>query len=844
MPYAVVVDDSARHDEPTEPMSPQRATPGEGGAEQESEPASPTSSPLSRGAIVGRYVVVDVLGAGAMGVVYAAYDPELMRQVALKVLHPREDLAIAGARLQREAQALARLSHRNVVAVYDVGHDGGRVYLAMELVRGTNLRGWLAERPRPWSEVLPVMIAAGQGLAAAHAHGLVHRDFKPENVIVGDLDAKAPRVCVTDFGLARPGPATESEDAPAAGALAMTLTVDGMAVGTPAYMAPEQHVGAPADARADQYSFCVALYEALYGERPFDGDHAAALSEAKHAGDVRPAGRSKIADPAGRTWPVPAWLRAIVKRGLAVAPEDRFASMDELLAALGGDPIAKRRTQHVVIAGVGALALVGIVLAVASDREGPCAGAGALPPGWDDDTRAAIEHAFAASGQGYAPSLAGWVVTSLDDAANGWSATHRDLCEATWLRGEQSPELLDVRMACMRRTWDELAAAAAVLADADAIVVEHAPALVGDLARADTCAQLDATHAEPASSEQQQLERELADARALRLAGREADAGTRADDLLARARELGEPHVLGEILLLRAQLSDELGDSAAARALLQEALGNAKPAKDARLEAQIWTVLAHVVGYTDHDYVEGRFYGELALAAVDALGRDDVLRSWADTSLGAIAFVAGDDQTARRHWESALALRRAALGETHYLTASSLNNLGGVLYGLRDYAEAARLLEEAMQRREQMFGATHPSVAESAINLGLVRVAQHRAKEAIAVIERALAIQSAALGPDHPNVGRAHDALCGALEQSGDFAAAIDHAAKAEAIYRASYGAQHPALDAVSLHHARALVGLGRRAEARALLEPLLTRATPLDAELRVEIEAALQTAQ
>jgi tRNA A-37 threonylcarbamoyl transferase component Bud32/tetratricopeptide (TPR) repeat protein len=814
-----------------DPSTELRNDAGEAGAELE---------PLARGAIVGRYVVVDVLGAGAMGVVYAAYDPELMRQVALKVLRTREDLESASARLRREAQALAKLSHRNVVAVYDVGQDAGRVYLAMELVRGSNLRGWLAARPRPWSEALPVMLAAGHGLAAAHAHGLVHRDFKPENVIIaarGDNEEQA-RVCVTDFGLARGSPSGAA--ARSSGALAMTLTVEGDTVGTPAYMAPEQHKGGIADARSDQYAFCVALYEALYGERPFGGDHAEALSEAKHKGPIRPAERSRIGDPSGHTWPVPAWLRAIVRRGLAVDPADRFPSMDALLAALSRESTIRRRRTFAavgVVLGLGAIAFL-----VALDREGPCAEAGTLPAGWDDDTRAAIASSFAQSGKAYATPLASWVIASLDDAANGWSTVHRQLCEATWSRGEQSPELLDVRMACMRRTWNELAAAATVLADADGVVVEHAPELVGDLARADACAELQGVRTDSAASEP--LERELADTRALRLAGRERVATDRTDDLLVRARELGEPRVLGQTLLLRAQLADELGDSTSARRLLAEALASAKPARDTRLEAQIWTVLAQVVGYTDHDYDEGRFYGELALAAIDALGRDDVLRSWADTSLGAIAFVAGDDQTARRHWESALALRRAVLGEDHYLTASSLNNLGGVLYGLREYDEAAELLGDAMARREQMFGAEHPSVAESAINLGLVRVAQHRSDDAIAVIERALAIQSEALGPDHPNVGRAHDALCGALEQAGRHAEAIDHALEAEAIYRASYGPTHPALAPVTLHHARALTGLDRRAEARALLEPWMDGATPLHAELRAEIADALAAAR
>jgi tetratricopeptide (TPR) repeat protein len=287
----------------------------------------------------GRYVVLDWLGAGGMGVVYAAYDPELDRKVALKVLRnddtghadrvPSRDL------LLREAQAMAQLAHPNVVTVFDVGSVGDRVFIAMELVDGETLSKWLRARPRTRSEILAMFLAAGNGLAAAHAAGLVHRDFKPDNVLVG----KDGRVRVTDFGLARTAPRA-ALDAAAGGAPQTGLA------GTLAYMAPEQYLRQSADARADQYSFAVALYEALYGGRPFPS--------ARRFADGAAASQATVTVPPGSG--VPVALRQAILRALSREPAQRYASMTELLAELAPRP---RRTRAIALAAV-----VAVVVAV------------------------------------------------------------------------------------------------------------------------------------------------------------------------------------------------------------------------------------------------------------------------------------------------------------------------------------------------------------------------------------------------------------------------------------------------------------------------------------------------
>ncbi len=315
------------------PTLPEAAT-----APDSTAPAAPRSQArLASGAQIGRYTVTGVLGTGGMGVVYEATDRDLDRRVAIKLL--RHELAGGGGqgRFLREAQAMARVEHPNVVAVHDVGMHDGAVFVAMELAPGKTLREWLGT-PRTIAEVIAVFAAAGRGLAAAHAVGVVHRDVKPDNVIVGDDG----RVRVTDFGLAQLPDLDPTQVTPA-----------GQLAGTPAYMSPEQLVGEHVDARSDQFSFAIALYEALYAQRPFGGATIAELAFAVGKGKLRP-------PPSGSG--VPSSLRAIVVRALSVKPGDRYATMDELLAALGRD---RTRGWRAAAAVAGSLALAAATALVA-----------------------------------------------------------------------------------------------------------------------------------------------------------------------------------------------------------------------------------------------------------------------------------------------------------------------------------------------------------------------------------------------------------------------------------------------------------------------------------------------
>ena len=316
-------------------------------AKRRTEPTTrgPTLAP---GTTIGRYRIEACLGAGGMGVVYRAHDSELDRAVALKLVRPIGDIDELAARLRRESRLQARAAHRAVITIFDIGHADGQLFLAMELIEGATLSRWLAAAPRPWRAILDVFREAAAGLSAAHAAGLVHRDFKPDNVLVELRGGDVTRVLVTDFGIARALEAGHDEPASPPAGNDLQLTEPGQVVGTPAYMSPEQFDGSDIDERSDVFSFCVALWEALYGERPFSGDHIPAIVAAMVSGPPRvPPPRAGHARP-------PRWVADVLLRGLAYEREDRPPTIAALVAPLDW----RRRTRARTVLVVGGVALI------------------------------------------------------------------------------------------------------------------------------------------------------------------------------------------------------------------------------------------------------------------------------------------------------------------------------------------------------------------------------------------------------------------------------------------------------------------------------------------------------
>jgi eukaryotic-like serine/threonine-protein kinase len=389
----------------------------------------PGRAPLPTGRVVDRYIIVDVLGYGGMGVVYTAYDPRLERKIALKLLRPDRD---GDARLLREAQTLARLRHPNVVAVHDAGTVDGQMYIAMELVEGTTLREWLKE-PRDWRAIVALFLQAADGLAAAHAAGIVHRDFKPDNVLIG----RDGRAQVADFGIAT------------------TEQIGGVA-GTPAYMAPEQRRGEPATAASDQYSFCVALHEALLGYRP--------------------------GGTPGTPRRVPARVLAAIERGLS---EQRWPTMDALARAL-----RRRSPVPYALAGAAAIACVGLAAFGAlrtahGDTAPTCSDAPAALAGiWDDGVRGELARRFAGAG---GDAVFATLAPRVDDYARAWVAERTDACRATHVRGEQSQARLDERNACLDTRLREFATRVATLREVTASNLASTPRLFDQLVAPAAC---------------------------------------------------------------------------------------------------------------------------------------------------------------------------------------------------------------------------------------------------------------------------------------------------------------------------------------------------------------------
>jgi tetratricopeptide (TPR) repeat protein/predicted Ser/Thr protein kinase len=729
---------------------------------------------LGLGAQVGRYVVVGTVGEGGMGVVYAGYDPELDRKVALKVLRPeRAASPSARARLLREAQAIARLSHPNVVAVHDAGAFGDQVFVAMEYVEGRTLRQWLRETDRGWREVVELFRLAGQGLAAAHAAGLVHRDFKPDNVLIG----KDGRVRVADFGLARPVEPDETPETPeASGNRSPNITSWGTILGTPGYMAPEQLRGISADARSDQFSFCVALYEALYGERPFAGEDSDEMADAAERGEVRPPMEG------GRA---PSWLRDVLLRGLSADPAHRWPSMDDLLRELARDPGAVRRrwivAALVLVAGGGLIAW-GSAL---GDAGRLCRGAERKLAGiWDGGRKDAVRTAFLGTHLSYAPVALDRIDTILDRYTGDWTNMHREACEATRVRGEQSEDLLDRRMFCLDQRLREVNALTGLFSRADADVVERSAALARGLTRLDTCADVTALTArmppprDPAlRAEVDRVRSAVAEVKTWVDAGKQAEAEPKAEAAVAAARKVDYRPTQAEALFQQGFLQDLLGETEKAETTTFDALVTAQAAGHLEIAARSASELGWINGYSAGRPAEGERWARLAAAIADALPGDDALHAELLRQKAVVLYTQGRFAEAVKTSTSALNRAERAYGPEHPEVAKILSNLGAFYNELGDNEASLRASLRGLAIRKKVFGPDHPDLAKSYNTLGNAYHDLRRYPEAQANQERAYAIFGKNFGPDHPQALGVKNNIANIYKEEGRYA-------EAEPLYR------------------------------------------------------------
>ena len=881
---------------------------------------------------LGRYVLLREIGRGAIGVVYAAYHEGLDRKLAIKVLNKqRAGRADLEARLRREARALAKLSHPNVVQVYDVGEFEGRVFIAMEFVEGEPLSDWM-RREHPIPEIVAMFADAGRGLAAAHEGGVVHRDFKPDNVLVG----RDGRPRVLDFGLARaveheadehgslgsrtrmretgplgstgasevwvasiddlvsgarargtsapiarpqpnpdpdatldgvadpPKPACDSDETATASPIRPAkprtprdllatgstgsggssgasgssgearrpsheatlipptealeyqlsetmasdagmrlhdepemadtqqseggygsieddevLTRTGAMMGTPAYMSPEQFLGQRVDQASDQFSFCVALHEGLYGRRPFAGKTSMDLALATQTGRIVDAPPNSA---------VPTWLREVLLRGLQSSPDARFESMNDLIAELVRDREPPRRRWPLPVA-LGAVAAVALAIGFLAPDESPCPTVeSTAAEQWSDDVARELQTAFERSPLPYASAAWAGVEPRLREWVDGWAAQRVEACEATHVRHEFSTEVLDLRQACLERELRSFQALIEQLRAGEATVIEHALEATVALPEPARCGDVDALLSglapppDAIAAEVEQLRTNLAELDALANTGRWRQGLPLAELAVAEARQSGYGPILAEALLTHARLLAGVGEGEQAVEQLQDALDEAERSGHDGLVPRIAIELVSLSIYARPDPIRGRVWARRALASLDHVDEHGYLRTRGVWMLANLDRLDGSYAPAEKALREAISLLDTHT-PGHPDRGKMLNDLGIAIAASGELELARETYDEALKASISSFGAAHPQVGNVYFNLARLEVEQGNLDGARTQFEHARRIYVDAHGPRHRDVGSVEMALAVIDLGSNRLEQAKAHATLADQIY-------------------------------------------------------------
>jgi|JI10StandDraft_1071094.scaffolds.fasta_scaffold07591_9 serine/threonine protein kinase/tetratricopeptide (TPR) repeat protein len=827
--------------------------------------ARSSTAKLPRGTVVGRHVVVERIGAGGMGVVYAAFDPKLDRKIALKLLLGAND-SEARERLVREAQAMAMLSHPNVVAVHDVGTMMDQVWLAMEFIDGQTFGAWCRERPRHWSEVLRILQAVGLGLVAAHKEGLVHRDLKPDNVMIG----KDSRARIMDFGLARAVnqlEATVSAVSPTEVEmsrewLAQPRTKTGAILGTVPYMSPEQISGArTVDARSDQFAFCVMLWEALYGERPFAGETLVELAMNVCDGRIR--------TPRAGYAVAPRWARQVLIRGLKTDPSRRHPSMEALLAEL--ERGQRRTTIRRSLAGVGVLAFVAAGAAGwqrydRGQRVAACEAVGEeISQIWNDETKTALEQSFLASGASYAATTYEKVVPWVDRWSEQWSEMRIEQCLQTMVYETRSLAAEDLSTRCLVERRDALAGVLSALQEGDASALQLAVPAVARLPRLELCADQAALARQPpppdatqAQTEATNVRQDLMRVRGLMATGQIRSGEQRIGDLVQRAKDLAYAPLVAEAQIVEGMLARKLGQGDRSEELLTQAYVGAGSNGADELALAAILELVYTVGVLQRKPDKALLWAKTGEVLVRRAGQEHKLNGAVLLShIGAVHQIAGDYTHAKdvhersrvifeeslgpehpsvtaaisniaiqhietenyeeaiRLSEQALELDRRILGPNHPDVALSLHSLATIYMNRGEYARSKVLHEEALAILEAAFGDVHPTIAVLLNSLGNLYTYQRAYADALPIHERALRIREATLGPDHPDVAQSLSNLGSIYLAQDKLEQAQTQLERALDIWERAYGPEHPDV-------ADALTNLADVSVRRGAFEPAL----------------------
>jgi serine/threonine protein kinase len=794
----------------------------------------------SAGSRLGRYVILYRLGSGGMGVVFAAYDPELDRKVALKLVRLETGSPAAREALRREAQAMARLSHPNIVAVHDVGGEGRDVFLAMDLIDGVTLDEWLKLDRRGWRDVLRVFIQAGRGLAAAHAAGVVHHDFSPRNVLVTAKE----EALIADFGLARAlgrplgGPDTEPPD-------------EAAVRGTPAYLAPERLLGVAVDPRSDQFSFCAALYRALYGMVPFPADSPALYLER--------VGRGAMAPPQdGRR--VPRRLLTLLRRGLDARPENRFATMPELLGRLEA---ALRRPRVLLFAAVAVPLVVAAIVLLGQPAQAP-------PPDrlagvWSAAQRQSVHKALLRLDPATGAQAASRLESEIDAYAARWRAIDEDgyrtaLRDGAGLVRDRQRLCLDARRAELRalisrlKAWEDRS-------------LEPAIRAVQGLSDLGSCADVRVLRDLKAGAPDARIRRamvplqdRLEEQFTLLETGGVPDLA-RVDRLAGEADRLGYLPLVLRAHEIRAAIRKERGVPGA-QADLEAALRAAVASADPIGQARMFGLLAEDIGLTEGRFEDARLWRDLAESGLAALGPGHeeieirVLRS-----LGAAALAEGDNREAARRYRRSLALaerlwgkesirlplilsnlavavgseeggsqtamallRRAlsiaerAYGPDSLIVVSPLTNLSAELAGAGLYREALGLARRVVRILEKYYGPRFRDIAYPLILSGQIHIVLDEPEEALAALDRTMELAREGYGEGHHLVVQAWCARVDAELAQLRTEAAAASVARCRAGVAGTLPPTHPVFITLRRLEGEVELARGRTARARSIL--------------------------
>jgi serine/threonine protein kinase/tetratricopeptide (TPR) repeat protein len=708
--------------------------------------------------VVGRYRLLANVGRGGLGDVWAAHDPQLDRVVAVKLLrdHALRRHRRARAQLLAEAALMARLTHPNVVRVYDVGEHEGELFVAMEYVEGRTLRGWqLDARGREWRALLDVYLRAGEGLAAAHAAGLVHGDFKPDNVLIGHDG----RVLVSDFAVAShvlaarldadesDGGAAEPRAPLESGATLLDSSVDEQValIGTPAYMAPEQLEGRRADARSDQFAFCVCLWEALMGTRPFGGATPDELRAAIRSGPLEPSRR------------IPAVLLATLRRGLAHAPEQRHADMAGLLARLRALRARRRRVALVAtFTLLAAASLAGVAYGLANQTR-PHPPQCSLEPtlAWDAARRAELGEQLQRSPsdtRGLAPEQVEIGLRALDEFAQAWTDTRTLACALARREGEPGRARHDARVSCLLAARDELDATLALVSAPEfdaSIAGQPLLASLSDPHRCMGVATPRRRDEEPTrAGELADLRREVAQVRAMRLGQQHEAALRRCLSLRAGATRLDDAATLAALELEHGVLLRHLGQPRDGMRQLQRAVSLAARASARELELDATHEVAATAMLIESDPRELEAWAERTVMLAERVG-DPLTAMRGQLLLGRAALLLGRPAEALAIQTAALARGRRELEPDSPELAYAHDFLGGTEAELGHVEAALAHKREAIAILEGAYGPDHLDLVTLLGTAANVHAIVGRRREAEALFERALTIASAALGREH-----------------------------------------------------------------------------------------------